>query len=85
MKSNLATSSAITDEWTDTIRTMIKLQGQPLRQSKGYPHTIEVKSLTTNRWHPLLTPCGSAIFASRADRDTVFERITNHFPPQSIP
>jgi hypothetical protein len=62
-------------EWTDMVRSMIKMQGQPMRASLTGP-SIELKSLTTNLWHPLMLPNSGTVFASTQDRDEVMRRLT---------
>ncbi len=67
------TAADIKSEWTDMIRGMLRDAGQPVRAASE-PY-IEVKSLTTNRWHPLGLPDGGILFTDAQQRDQVMGRI----------
>jgi hypothetical protein len=62
-------------DWPGTVREIAVRTGQAVRA--GANNTIEVKSLTTNRWCILQLPGGGGAFVTAADRDAVLAKITN--------
>lgn len=63
----------IREEWCADVRKIIQRDGYAVRSNGDF--VIEVKSLTSNNWHPLGLPNGSGKLASREDRDIVLQKI----------
>ncbi len=70
------TADSIPPEWTEIVREIITRDGNAVRASALSP-IIEVKSLTTNRWHSLSLPGGGTAFTSYGDRNAVLNAIQN--------
>ncbi len=68
------TFSEIPPEWPEVVREIIHREGNAVRANPLKP-VIEIKSTTTNRWHPLALPGGGSEFASFTDRNLVMARI----------
>jgi hypothetical protein len=68
-----ATASSIPAEWPLIVREIIQREGQAIQRGAG--NSIEVKSLRTNLWHPLMLPGGSTVFATAQDRDDILRKI----------
>ncbi len=66
----------IPPEWPEMVAEIVKRDGNAVRGS-GVAPVIEIKSLTTNRWHPLGLPGGGTEFANYDDRNSIMRRITN--------
>ena len=69
------TASEVPPEWIEMVRTMLTRDGMPARGHADRP-TIQVKSLSTNQWMPLMLPNSGFTFSSRADMDAVLRAIT---------
>ena len=70
-----ATHADVPTEWTDMVRAMIVRDGIAFRPGGGAGPTIELKSLTTNQWLPLMLPGGGTVFATHEDRNHVLGRL----------
>lgn len=72
-------AAEISDEWCIDVRKIIARDGYPIRARtcQNGDFVIEAKSLTTNFWHPLGLPNGSGKFATKEDRDAVFEKLAS--------
>lgn len=71
------TADAVPDEWCDLVREIVQREGRALRGPVDRP-TIEVKSLSTNKWAPLMLWSSAMAFETIADRDAVLARIISH-------
>ena len=67
-------AATIPAEWTDIAREIVRRDGYAVR-GRGDEPTIEVKSLTSNRWCLLGLPGGGTAFASFEDRNLVLNLI----------
>lgn len=63
----------IPDDWCVEVKKIVQRDGYALRANGDF--VIEVKSLTSNSWHPLGLPNGSGKLASKEDRDIVLNKI----------
>ena len=71
----------IPEEWTTMLHHDLARQRTPMRA--GVEPVIELQSLTSGQWHPLMLPAGGGTrFTSAAERDKVMARIENPPPPQ---
>jgi len=68
------TAAELPEDWPGIIREIVRREGQAVRGPVDKP-VIEVKSLTTNRWHPLMLPGGGTRFTDYAERDSVIRQI----------
>lgn len=66
-------ASDIPDPWCADLKKLIARDGHPIRTHGDF--VIEVKSLTSNHWHPLGLPNGSGKFATKEDRDIVLAKL----------
>lgn len=66
--------SQIPEGWAEMVREIIVRDGNALRASPITP-SIEVKSLITNKWHPLGLPGGGTTFVSYGDRNFMFHKL----------
>lgn len=66
----------IPEEWPAMVREIVQREGHAVRASAIEP-IIEVKSLTTNRWHPMGLPGGGTTFVDYAERNLILNRIIN--------
>lgn len=64
----------IPEAWTAQVREIIVRCGHAVRASALQP-VIEVKSLTSNSWHPLGLPNGSTKFSSWEDRNSILAKL----------
>lgn len=65
-----------TPEWIALVREIVVREGRALRAAVGpIGPTIEVKSLVTNEWHPLLLEGSVRAFATPDDRDAVLRAL----------
>lgn len=69
-----ATAAEIPPEWTDMIREIVQRDGAAIRAAGTSP-VIEVKSLRTNQWLPLMLPGGGLAFTNYDERNLVLRRI----------
>lgn len=69
----------ISPEWIAERREVIRRDGYAVRAGEG--NTIELKSLTTNRWCVLTLPGGALAFAILLERDAVLHALTSSKPP----
>ncbi len=63
-------------EWPKVVRAIVQRDGNAVRASAIQP-MIEVKSLTTNRWHPLGLPGGGTTFIDYEERNLILNLIVN--------
>lgn len=82
MSKNTITAEEVPDDWVMVVRELIQREGRALRGPVDRP-TIEVKSLTTNQWSPLMLWSSAMAFETIADRDKVLAKILA--PAVSIP
>ncbi len=75
-------AEAITEEWSDMVREIVRRDGNAVRGSGAEP-IIEIKSLTTNHWHPLGLPGGGTTFVTYDDRNVILHRIQAKSTPSS--
>jgi len=66
----------IPPDWPEMVAAIVKRDGNAVRGSAVVP-AIEIKSLTTNRWHPLGLPGGGTEFIDYDERNVIMRRITN--------
>jgi len=69
------TFAEVPPEWIEMVRTMLTRDGMPARGHADRP-TIQVKSLTTNQWMPLMLPNSGFLFANYGERNEVLRAIT---------
>lgn len=69
-------AETIPSEWIELVRKTALRDGHAVRGSGRSP-IIEIKSLTTNLWHPLGLPGGGTEFVSYEDRNLILKRIQN--------
>lgn len=74
MRKNAITAEEVPEEWVMIVRELIQREGRALRGPVDRP-TIEVKSLTTNQWAPLMLFSSAMSFETIADRDAVLAKI----------
>ncbi len=74
LSKNAITAEAVPDEWIAVVRELIQREGRALRGPVDRP-TIEVKSLHTNRWSPVMLFSSAMAFETIADRDAVLAKI----------
>ncbi len=60
--------------WPELVREIIVRNGHAIRPCASMP-MIEVKSLTTNTWHPLGLPGGGVTFISFDERNILLSKI----------
>ncbi len=68
------TAAEIPPEWPEVVREIVLREGNAVRPHPMKP-TIEVKSLTSNRWCALGLPGGGTEFASFDDRNAIMALI----------
>lgn len=68
------TAAEVSPQWIDMIQEMIERTG--MRQARALGDLqIELKSLSDNRWRPLMIETSRMAFATKADRDEVLRKI----------
>jgi hypothetical protein len=68
-------SADIPREWVDLVREIVQRDGRALR-GPAERATIEVKSLRTNQWEPLMLWSSVMEFETTEDRDQILHLIT---------
>lgn len=64
----------IKEAWTDIVREIVIREGRAVRAAAHRP-IIEIKSLSTNLWHPLGLPGGGTEFLTYDDRNLIIKKI----------
>lgn len=59
--------------WAQRVRDIILRDGQAIRHCG--PDAIEVQSLLSNEWQPIMLPVGGIHFATTKDRDEVIDML----------
>ena len=67
------TAESIPDHWIEITREIIRRDGVAARAGKQ--NTIELKSLRTNQWQPLMLHGSGTKFTSAEDRDLVLTKL----------
>lgn len=67
-------ASAVPPEWIAGVAAALRRDGQAIRAGAGC--TIEVQSINTGRWMPLMLPGNGSTFVSEADRGAVLHLLT---------
>lgn len=68
------TADVVPDDWVAVVRELVQREGRALRGPVDRP-AIEVKSLTTNKWGPVMLFSSVMEFETIADRDAVLTKI----------
>lgn len=65
--------ASLPDDWIETVREIVRRDGVAVRA--GFGACIEVQSINTGEFYPLLLPGGGVAFASAGERDEALARI----------
>lgn len=76
------TAEQVPAAWIAAVREVARRDGHAVRahstgsgQAGAGAHTIEVQSINTGEWQPLMLPGDGCTFATVADRDAVLRQI----------
>lgn len=68
------TAAELPEDWPLIVRKIVRDEGRAVRGPFDRA-VIEVKSLTDNRWRPLMLPGGGTRFTNCAERDLILTKI----------
>ncbi len=68
------TAAEVPDAWTADVSETLRRNGRAMRAHATLP-MIELKSLHTNQWSPIMLFGSGMLFTTNAERDSVMRRI----------